>query len=86
MVEPAALASTFATSVVGAIAYGLRAIVVDGPIAPKLVLGVACGAGGLVGGYLGVQQLQPRMPETVVRLLGVLAIGLAVAYVVEAIR
>ena len=44
------------------------------------------GSGGLIGGYLGAR-LQPRMPETALRLLlGVLAVGLAVAYVVEAVR
>src|SRR5690349_7812900 len=75
-VAPAALASTFATSVVGAITYGLLAVVADGTIAPDWVLGLACGLGGLVGGYVGAR-LQPRMPETALRLLlGVLAIGL----------
>lgn len=85
-VAPAALASTFATSVVGAVTYGLLAIVTDGTIAPDWVLGLACGAGGLTGGYLGAR-LQPRMPERALRLLlGVLASGLAVAYTVEALR
>jgi uncharacterized protein len=85
-VAPAALASTFATSLVGALTYGLLAVVADGAIAPDWVLGVACGLGGLVGGYVGAR-LQPRMPETALRLLlGVLAVGLAVAYVVEAVR
>ena len=51
-VAPAALASTFTTSLVGAITYGLLAIAVDGAIAPDWVLGVACGVGGLIGGYL----------------------------------
>jgi uncharacterized membrane protein YfcA len=48
------------------------------------VLGLACGAGGLTGGYLGAR-LQPR--QTVLRrLLGALAVGLALAYVVEAVH
>jgi uncharacterized protein len=85
-VAPAALASTFTTSLVGAITYGLLAIAVDGAIAPDWVLGVACGFGGLIGGNLGAR-LQPLMPETALRLLlGVLAIGVAVAYIVEAAR
>jgi uncharacterized membrane protein YfcA len=85
-VAPAALASTFATSVVGAVSYGLLAVVADGAIAPDWVLGLACGLGGLVGGYVGAR-LQPRMPDIALRLLlGLLAIGLAVAYVVEAVR
>jgi hypothetical protein len=44
-VAPAALASTFATSLVGAITYGLLAVVADGAVAPDRVLGVVCGAG-----------------------------------------
>jgi uncharacterized protein len=71
---------------VGAITYGMLAIVVDRAIAPDWVLGVACGFGGLIGGHLGAR-LQPRMPEVALQLLlGVLAIGLAVAYIVEAAR
>jgi uncharacterized protein len=85
-VAPAALASTLVTSVVGAITYGLLAVVADGAIAPNWVLGLACGVGGLTGGYVGAR-LQPRVTETLLRLLlGVLAIGLAVAYVVEAVH
>jgi uncharacterized protein len=85
-VAPAALASTFATSLVGAITYGLLAVVADGAIAPDWMLGLACGLGGLAGGYVGAR-LQPRIPETALRLLlGVLAVGLAVAYVIEAVR
>ena len=41
-------------------------LAVDGAIAPNWVLGLACGAGGLTGGYLGAR-LKPRMPETVLR-------------------
>jgi uncharacterized membrane protein YfcA len=86
VVAPAALASTFATSVVGAITYGLLAVVADGAIAPDWALGLTCGIGGLTGGYLGAR-LQPRLPETALRLLlGVLAIGLATAYVIQAVR
>jgi len=49
-----------------------------------LALGVACGLGGLCGGYLGAP-LQPRMPEKLLRtLLGLLAISLAVLYAVQA--
>lgn len=85
-VAPAALTSTFATSLVGAITYGLLALVTHGAIAPDWTLGVACGLGGLAGGYLGAR-LQPRLPETALRLLlGVIAVGLALAYVVEAVR
>ena len=56
-----------------------------GPIGPDWSLGIACGLGGLFGGYLGAS-LQPRMPETLLRtLLGLLALGLAVLYAVQAV-
>jgi uncharacterized protein len=85
-VAPAALASTFLTSVAGAITYALLAQTETGDIAPHWALGVACGLGGLVGGYLGAR-LQPRLPENSLRLLlGVVATALAVTYLVQAVR
>jgi uncharacterized membrane protein YfcA len=48
------------------------------------LLGLLCGLGGLCGGYLGAR-LQPRMPETALRLLlGALAVGLASLYLTQA--
>lgn len=85
-VAPSALASTFVTSVVGAVTYGLLALVAVGDIAPDWPVGLACGLGGLVGGYVGAR-LQPRLPEVVLRLLlGVLAIGLSLLYAAQAMR
>ncbi|WP_449345020.1 TSUP family transporter, partial [Streptomyces narbonensis] len=82
-VAPAALASTFATSVVGACTYALLSLTHSGTIAPDWPLGLACGLGGLIGGYLGAR-LQPRMPDTFLRvLLGSLAVGLGALYAVE---
>ncbi|MEU1862838.1 sulfite exporter TauE/SafE family protein [Streptomyces gardneri] len=82
-VAPAALASTFATSVVGACTYALLSVTHSGNIAPDWPLGLACGLGGLIGGYLGAR-LQPRMPDTFLRvLLGSLAVGLGTLYAVE---
>ncbi|MFE1906542.1 sulfite exporter TauE/SafE family protein [Streptomyces gardneri] len=82
-VAPAALASTFATSVVGACTYALLSVTHSGNIAPHWPLGLACGLGGLIGGYLGAR-LQPRMPDTFLRvLLGSLAVGLGSLYAVE---
>jgi uncharacterized protein len=84
-VAPAALASTFLTSCVGAATYLLLALGHSGSIAPDWSVGLACGLGGLIGGYLGAR-LQSRLPETALRLLlGGLAIGLAVVYAVEAL-
>ncbi|MFE7458262.1 TSUP family transporter [Streptomyces sp. NPDC057554] len=82
-VAPAALAATFVTSVVGAGTYALLALTVTGDIAPYWTLGLACGLGGLCGGYLGAH-LQPRLPETALRLLlGVLALGIGGLYAVQ---
>jgi uncharacterized protein len=84
VVAPAALASTFVTSIVGAGTYLVLAMNSAGSIAPEWSVGFACGLGGLVGGYVGAR-LQPRLPETALRLLlGSLAIVLAVVYGVEA--
>ncbi|MEU2159921.1 sulfite exporter TauE/SafE family protein [Streptomyces chengbuensis] len=84
-VAPAALASTFATSVVGASTYALLSLTQTGSIAPDWFLGLACGLGGLVGGYMGAR-LQPRLPETFLRLLlGTLATALGALYAVDAL-
>lgn len=84
-VAPAALASTFLTSVVGAATFAVLSLTAHGDIAPDWSLGLACGLGGLVGGYLGAR-LQPRLPETALRLgLGLLATALAVLYLLQTI-
>ncbi|MFF1960663.1 sulfite exporter TauE/SafE family protein [Streptomyces sp. NPDC058220] len=85
-VAPAALASTFATSLVGAATFALLSLISRGDVAPEWLLGLACGVGGLIGGYLGAH-LQPRLPETALRLLlGTLAAALGALYVVQAVR
>ncbi|MGW3401283.1 sulfite exporter TauE/SafE family protein [Streptomyces zhihengii] len=82
-VAPAALACTFVTSVVGAATYALLALTTPGTVAPDWPLGIACGLGGLAGGYLGAR-LQPRLPETGLRLLlGVMATGIGLLYAVQ---
>lgn len=83
-VAPAALASTFLTSLTGAGTYALLSLTAHGDIAPDWPLGLTCGLGGLAGGYLGAR-LQPRVPETALRLtLGILATALAVLYLLQA--
>ncbi|MGW5929781.1 sulfite exporter TauE/SafE family protein [Streptomyces anulatus] len=85
-VAPAALAATFVTSAVGAVTYALLSLTTTGDIAPYWSLGLACGLGGLCGGYLGAR-LQPRLPETALRLLlGVLALGVGALYAVQILR
>ena len=50
---------------------------------PNWPIGIACGLGGLCGGYLGAR-LQPRLPERGLRLLlGALAVGIAVFYLTQ---
>ncbi|WP_306205867.1 sulfite exporter TauE/SafE family protein [Actinoplanes sp. RD1] len=84
-VAPAALACTFVTSVAGAGAYGLLALVTSGDVAPYWALGLLCGAGGLVGGYAGAR-LQPRLPDRALRLLlGCLATALAAGYLAQSV-
>jgi hypothetical protein len=83
-VAPAALASTFLTSIAGALTYALLALTGRGNIAPNWRLGLLCGLGGLIGGYLGAR-LQPHLPERALRLLlGTVAVGLSVLYLVQA--
>jgi uncharacterized membrane protein YfcA len=84
-VAPAALASTWVTSIIGVVAYAVIALDTPGTIAPDWTLGVATGIGGIIGGYTGAC-LQPRLPELLLRtVLGLLAISLAVVYVVQAL-
>ncbi|MFI1442065.1 TSUP family transporter [Streptomyces fructofermentans] len=82
-VAPAALASTFVTSVIGAATYALLSLATTGAVAPDWLLGLSCGAGGLLGGYLGAR-LQPHLPETALRLLlGTHATGVGALYAAQ---
>ncbi len=87
VVAPAALTSTFITSVAGAIAYLLLAFFTAGhDIAPDWTIGIVCGLGGLCGGYLGAH-LQPFLGERALSVvLGVLAIATAVIYAAQVLR
>lgn len=83
-VAPAALAATFVTSAAGAVSFGVLAWVADGDVAPDWTIGVACGIGGLVGGYTGAR-LQSHLPDRALRaLLGILATVLAASYAIQA--
>jgi uncharacterized membrane protein YfcA len=86
VVAPAGLASTFLTSVAGVATYAVLALTSTQPIAPDWTLGLACGLGGLLGGYLGAR-LQPKVPEKALRrLLAAVAVGLAITYIIQALR
>jgi len=79
-VAPAALASTFVTSVAGVITFTILSLHEHGPVAPDWPTGIAMGIGGLVGAYTGAR-LQSRMPDTLIRrLVGVLVIAIGLRY------
>jgi uncharacterized membrane protein YfcA len=78
----AALLATLLTSIVGIATFELLAAQHGGgtPIGPDWTVGVSAGIGGLVGSYTGAR-LQPRLPERALRrLLGLLALGIALRY------
>jgi hypothetical protein len=74
-VAPAALASTFLTSVAGVIAFLILSVHHHGPVAPDWPTGIALGAGGLAGAYIGAR-IQRHLPDTVIRrVMGVLVVA-----------
>ena len=78
-VVPAALASTFLTSLAGVASYAVLSITSDGDVAPDWTLGICLGLGGLGGAYLGAR-LQGEPSEAWLRRgLGLLASGLGFA-------
>lgn len=85
VVAPAALLTTFVTSIAGALVYVvLAATSVGGDVAPEWGVGLVAGFGGLLGGYLGAA-LQPRISERALRVgLGGLAVVTAAVYVIQA--
>jgi uncharacterized membrane protein YfcA len=77
---PAALASTFVTSVAGVITFAILSLHEHGSVAPDWPTGIARGVGGLAGAYTG-GRLQSRMSDVVIRrLVGVLVIAISVRY------
>jgi uncharacterized protein len=81
-VAPAALASTFVTSVAGVITFTLLSLQQHGQVAPSWPTGIALGVGGLAGGYLGAR-VQSRLPDVLIRrLVGVLVVAIGIRYLV----
>ena len=79
-VAPAALASTFVTSVAGVITFTILSLPAHAPVAPDWPTGLALGAGGLAGAYLGAR-LQSRLPDVAIRrIVGVLVIAIGARY------
>jgi uncharacterized membrane protein YfcA len=76
----AALLSTFVTSIAGIATFELLATRQSGHLGPDWTIGLAVGVGGLVGSYTGAR-LQPHLPEAGLRrLLGALALTVALRY------
>jgi uncharacterized membrane protein YfcA len=75
-VAPAALASTFVTSLGGVVTFTILSVN-QGPAAPNWPTGIALGIGGIIGGYTGAR-MQSRIPDAMVRrIVGILAIAIA---------
>ena len=76
---PAALSSTFVTSVVGVVAFTLLAANHHGR-PPDWPTGILLGIGGLAGGYVGAR-LQHRLPEAAIRRgLGVVVVAVGTVF------
>jgi len=79
-VAPAALASTFITSVAGVVTFTILSFHQHGAVAPDWPTGMALGAGGLAGAYTGAR-IQSRLPETLIRrIVGVLVLVIGARY------
>jgi uncharacterized protein len=79
-VAPAALASTFVTSVAGVVTFMILSIYHHGPVAPNWPTGAALGIGGLAGAYTGAR-IQRRLPDVLIRrVMGVLAVAIGARY------
>jgi uncharacterized membrane protein YfcA len=79
-VAPAALASTFVTSVTGVITFLILSVHHHGSVAPDWPTGIALGLGGLAGAYTGAR-IQRRLPDLVIRrAVGVLVVAIGARY------
>lgn len=79
-VAPATLLATFVTSCAGVLTYAVLSLAGQAQAGPAWDIALACGVGGLIGGYLGAWA-QPHLPTMLLtRGLGVVSIGLGLAY------
>ena len=79
-VAPAALASTFVTSVAGVATFTVLSLHQRGAVAPDWPTGLALGVGGLAGAYTGAR-IQSRLPDQLIRrLVGVLVVAIGGRY------
>jgi len=79
-VAPAALASTFVTSVAGVISSLILSVHHHGSVAPDWPTGIALGIGGLAGACTGAR-IQRHLRDTAIRrVMGVLVIAIGARY------
>jgi uncharacterized protein len=79
-VAPAALASTFVTSIAGVVTFTILSVHHAGSVAPDWPTGIALGLGGLAGGYTGAR-IQAHLPDILIRrIVGVLVIAIGARY------
>src|SRR5690348_15905519 len=79
-VAPAALASTFTTSVAGVATFTALSTQQHSPVAPDWPTGIALGIGGLAGAYTGAR-LQTRLPDLLIRrIIGILVLAIGGRY------
>jgi uncharacterized protein len=79
-VAPAALPSTFVTSVAGVVTFTILSIHHHGSVSPDWPTGIALGISGLAGAYTGAR-IQHHVPDTVIRhAMGVLVVAIGVRY------
>ena len=79
-VAPAALSSTFVTSVAGVITFTILSIHQHAHVAPDWPTGLALGLGGLAGAYTGAR-IQARLPDLLIRrVMGILVLAIGIRY------
>jgi hypothetical protein len=79
-VAPAALGSTFVTSIAGVVTFTILAAHHHGAVAPDWPTGIALGIGGLAGAYTGAR-IQSRIPDALIRrLVGLLVLAIGARY------
>jgi uncharacterized membrane protein YfcA len=81
-VAPAALATTFVTSVAGVVTFTILSIHQHAHVGPDWPTGLALGVGGLAGAYTGAR-IQSRLPDLLIRrVMGVLVLAIGIRYLV----
>ena len=79
-VAPAALASTFVSSVTGVVTFTILSAHRHGSVAPDWPTGIALGIGGLAGAYTGAR-IQARLPDVLIRrVMGILVVAIGARY------